>query len=78
MDAVLSVRFETTLASGRLFVFDKPKMTSDDLVLGEIVARQVAHCFGEFYTVRRADDPAIMLTRAGLPAIPEMLVLPGR
>jgi len=58
VDAVLSVRFETTLASGRLFVFDKPKMTSDDLVLGEIVARQVAHCFGEFYTVRRlAEDP---------------------
>ena len=58
MDAVLSVRFETTLASGRLFVFDKPKMTSEDLVLGEIVARQVAHCFGEFYTVRRlAEDP---------------------
>jgi len=32
----------------------------------------------EFYTVRRADDPAIVLTRGGLPAIPEMLVLPGR
>lgn len=59
VDAVLSVRFETTLASGRLFVLDKPKMTSDDLVLGEIVARQVAHCLGEFYMVRRlAEDAA--------------------
>jgi signal transduction histidine kinase len=53
VDAVLSVRFEATLASGRFFVLDKPEMTSDDLVLGEIVARQVAHCFGEFYMERR-------------------------
>jgi signal transduction histidine kinase len=59
VEAVLSVRFETTLASGRLFVLDKPKMSSDDLVLGEIVARQVAHCLGEFYMVRRlAEDAA--------------------
>jgi len=59
VDAVLSVRFETTLASGRLFVLDKPKMTSDDLVLGEIVARQVAHCFGEFYTMRRLAEDGV-------------------
>jgi len=32
----------------------------------------------EFYTVRRADEPSVVLTRPGLPAIPEMLVLPGR
>jgi hypothetical protein len=31
----------------------------------------------EFYTVRRAEDPAIVLTRVGLPAVPEVLVLPG-
>ena len=59
VDAVLSVRFETTLVSGRLFVLDKPKMSSDDLVLGEIVARQVAHCLGEFYMVRRLAEDAI-------------------
>jgi signal transduction histidine kinase len=59
VDAVLSVRFGTTLASGRLFVLDKPKMTSDDLLLGEIVARQVAHCLGEFYTVRRLAEDAV-------------------
>ena len=56
---MLSVRFETTLVSGRLFVLDKPKMSSDDLVLGEIVARQVAHCLGEFYMVRRLAEDAI-------------------
>jgi hypothetical protein len=33
---------------------------------------------GEFYTVKRADDPSVVLTRATLPAEPEMLVLPGR
>ncbi len=32
----------------------------------------------EFYTVRRADEPSVVLTRPGLPVIPEMLVLPGR
>ena len=32
----------------------------------------------EFYTVRRAAEPAIVLSRAGLPAAPEVLVLPGR
>src|SRR5690242_16581494 len=32
----------------------------------------------EFYTVKRADDPSVVLTRATLPAEPEMLVLPGR
>ena len=32
----------------------------------------------EFYTVRRAEEPAIVLSRAGLPAVPEVLVLPGR
>jgi L-ascorbate metabolism protein UlaG (beta-lactamase superfamily) len=31
-----------------------------------------------FYTVKRAEDPSIVLTRATLPAEPEMLVLPGR
>ena len=56
VNAVLSVRFETALASGRLFVLDKMKMTSDDLVLGEIVAQQVAQCFGEFYMMRRLAD----------------------
>jgi L-ascorbate metabolism protein UlaG (beta-lactamase superfamily) len=32
----------------------------------------------EFYTVKRADQPSVTLTRATLPAVPEMLVLPGR
>src|SRR5438874_2483244 len=32
----------------------------------------------EFYTVKRANDPSVTLTRATLPGEPEMLVLPGR
>src|SRR6202047_1683902 len=32
----------------------------------------------EFYTGRRASEPAVVLSRAGLPASPEVLVLPGR
>jgi len=59
VDAVLSVRFETMLASGRLFVLDNPKMSADDLVLGEIVARQLAHCFAEFYMTRRLAEDAV-------------------
>jgi len=32
----------------------------------------------EHYKLRRADKPRIVLTRAEMPAEPEILVLPGR
>jgi signal transduction histidine kinase len=51
--SVLSVRFEVDSLRGRLFVFDKPGMTSDDLVLGAIVARRIAGHLGRSYLVHR-------------------------
>lgn len=40
--AVLSLRLQGQGVKGRLFCMDKPGLTVDDLMLGEIVARQVA------------------------------------
>jgi len=42
LGAVLSVPFQGESLSGRLFALDRPDMTSDELVLGEILARQLA------------------------------------
>jgi L-ascorbate metabolism protein UlaG (beta-lactamase superfamily) len=56
----------------------KPKIAIPMHVFTQATLDKFLARAAEFYTVRRADDPAIVLTRAGLPAIPEMLVLPGR
>src|SRR5262245_52542784 len=56
--SVLSVRFDVERARGRLFVFDDPKMTSDDLVLAEIVARQIGSRLNQFYLLGRLAEEA--------------------
>jgi L-ascorbate metabolism protein UlaG (beta-lactamase superfamily) len=56
----------------------KPKIAIPMHVFTQATLDKFLARAGEFYTVRRADDPAIVLTRASLPAVPEMLVLPGR
>src|SRR5438477_3674350 len=56
----------------------KPKIAIPMHVFTQATLDKFLARAAEFYTVRRADDPAIVLTRAGLPAVPEMLVLPGR
>jgi len=61
--SVLSVRLEGETARGRLFWFDKPGMTSDDLVLGEIVARQVANRLDRFYLLRELAERAVVEER---------------
>jgi hypothetical protein len=33
---------------------------------------------GDFYAVRHADRPKVVLTRSELPVEPEIMVLPGR
>jgi len=47
--AVLSLPFQGESVEGRLFVADKVSMTSDDLVLGEVVAGVVAARLDLFY-----------------------------
>lgn len=47
--AVLAVRLSGENLRGRLFFFDKPAMTPDDLLLGEIIGGVVAARFDLFY-----------------------------
>jgi len=56
----------------------KPKIAIPMHVFTQATLDKFLARAAEFYAVRRAEEPSIVLTRAGLPAIPEMLVLPGR
>ena len=56
----------------------KPKIAVPMHVFTQTTLEKFLARAGEFYSVKRADDPSVMLTRATLPAEPEMLVLPGR
>jgi L-ascorbate metabolism protein UlaG (beta-lactamase superfamily) len=56
----------------------KPKIAIPMHVFTQATLDRFLARAAEFYTVRRAEDPAIVLTRTGLPAVPEVLVLPGR
>jgi hypothetical protein len=47
-------------------------------IFGQTTLDRFLARLGEHYRVRRADEPKIMLTRASLPAQPELIVLPGR
>jgi signal transduction histidine kinase len=42
MQAVLCLPLQGDCFAGHLFALDKPRMTADDLVLGEVVAREVS------------------------------------
>jgi L-ascorbate metabolism protein UlaG (beta-lactamase superfamily) len=56
----------------------KPKIAIPMHVFTQATLDKFLARAADFYAVRRADDPAIVLTRAGLPTTPEILVLPGR
>jgi signal transduction histidine kinase len=64
--SVLSVAFEAETARGRLFLFDKGRMTSDDLVVGEIVAHRIAHHLDRSYLLRRLAERAALEERLRL------------
>jgi signal transduction histidine kinase len=51
--SVLALRLRGELVRGRLLVLDKRRPTADDLVLGEIVARQVTACLDQFCVMER-------------------------
>jgi signal transduction histidine kinase len=54
--AVLSVPITADSLEGRMFFTEKPSMTSDDLVLGEIVAGVVATRLDRFYLHQRLQE----------------------
>jgi signal transduction histidine kinase len=64
--SMLSVRFDLDPARGRLFIFDKPEMTSDDLVLAEIVARHIGARLNHFYLLSRLAEQAVVDERVRL------------
>lgn len=57
--SVLAIQLRGEDFSGRLFVLDKPGLSVDDLVLGEIVARRIAAEFDQFHLQRRLQDAAV-------------------
>jgi signal transduction histidine kinase len=66
--SVLALRVPGETVTGRLFAFDKLDLTSDDLILGEIVARGTAARLDHFYLAQRlregaAADERIRLAR---------------
>ncbi len=56
----------------------KPKIAIPMHVFTQATLDKFLARAADFYAVRRAAESAIVLTRAGLPAMPEVLVLPGR
>jgi L-ascorbate metabolism protein UlaG (beta-lactamase superfamily) len=56
----------------------KPKIAVPMHVFTQATLDRFLARAAEFYTVKRAEEPAVALTRASLPEVPEMLVLPGR
>lgn len=61
--AVLSLSMEGEGLKGRLFVLNKKGMTSDDLVLGRIVASEMVTRMNYFSTLRRLQQSAVMEER---------------
>jgi L-ascorbate metabolism protein UlaG (beta-lactamase superfamily) len=56
----------------------KPKIAVPMHVFTQATLDKFLARAAEFYTVKRAGESAVALTRASLPEVPEMLVLPGR
>jgi len=56
--AVLGLRVHGKNKEGYLFAFNKPRMTSDDLVLGEIVAHEAVTRFDHFSMLKQLQEAA--------------------
>jgi signal transduction histidine kinase len=63
---VLSLNLDKGELKGRLFLLDKKKMTSDDLILGSIVAYRVATSLEQFYLLRKFQHTAVAEERIRL------------
>ena len=56
----------------------KPKIIIPMHIFAEATLDKFLTRIGDFYAVRHADGPTVVLTRSELPAAPEIMVLPGR
>jgi signal transduction histidine kinase len=63
---VLSLNLDKGELKGRLFLLDKKKMTSDDLILGSTVAYRVATSLEQFYLLRKLQHSAAAEERVRL------------
>jgi signal transduction histidine kinase len=63
---VLGVPLQGEALHGWLFFLDKRHMTSDDMVVGEIVAQQVTARLEHFYLLQRLQQAAVMEERVRL------------
>ena len=61
--SVLSATFDTEVVRGRIFLFDAASMTSDDLAIGEVLARQVGWHLSLFYLIRDLGQRAAVAER---------------
>jgi signal transduction histidine kinase len=64
--SVLSITLHWESFSGRLFVFDKENMSSDDLVLGSVVAKKMMDNLEQFYMMKRLRQAATVEERINL------------
>jgi len=62
--SVLSVQLEGKSARGRIFWFDKTGLNSDDVLLAEIVGREVSGWLDRFYSLRQLAEQAVEAERA--------------
>jgi signal transduction histidine kinase len=63
---VFAIRLTGEEVAGRLLFLDKPHMTSDDLILGEILAQQLASRLSVSYLIRRLEEKAVIEERLRL------------
>ncbi len=66
MGAVLSLPFHTEYVGGRLFALDRRHMTTDDLVLGGIVARRIAASLDHVHLTHQLGEAAATEERVRL------------
>lgn len=66
MCSVMSLRLEAERASGRLFLLDKRRMTSDDLLLGIIISNRMSILLNQHYLVEELNKAAILEERIRL------------
>jgi signal transduction histidine kinase len=64
--AVLSLPFHTEYVGGRFFALDRRRMTTDDLVLGGIVARRIAASLDHVHLTRQLGEAAATEERVRL------------
>ena len=64
--AVLSLPLRTEYISGRLFALDRPRMTTDDLVLGGIVTRRIGASLDHVHLTRQLGEAAATEERVRL------------